>query len=284
MTVMGIFDFLFNSKQKSRQITVDIISNSEIAADKSVVIPSNQKLLSVEEIETLIRQIARGEFTNKNDLQERDPLFEDAAKLVVSTQMGSASLIQRRMKLGYNRAGLLMNQLELAGIIGPNQGDKAREVFIKTEYDLNRFLNTAVTNVYLEEFYEKYKAEIEKERVEYNKELEIDQLEKEKEKIRQTLLEKDRKKQLARTVLKELIEEGAISNQFIDKQGKREPIPQDIMDKVWNRDGGKCVKCGSQQNLEFDHIIPFSKGGATTYRNLQILCKSCNIEKSNLIG
>ena len=98
------------------------------------------------------------------------------------------------------------------------------------------------------------------------------------------LLEKDRKKQLSKTILKELIQEGAISNQFIDKQGKREPIPQEIMDQVWNRDGGKCVKCGSQQRLEFDHIIPFSKGGATTYRNLQILCKSCNIDKSNSIG
>ncbi|MEI6823714.1 MAG: HNH endonuclease [Bacteroidota bacterium] len=56
------------------------------------------------------------------------------------------------------------------------------------------------------------------------------------------------------------------------------------MDKVWNRDGGKCVKCGSQENLEFDHIIPFSKGGSSTYRNIQILCKKCNIEKSNKIG
>ncbi|MEI8270115.1 MAG: HNH endonuclease [bacterium] len=56
------------------------------------------------------------------------------------------------------------------------------------------------------------------------------------------------------------------------------------MDKVWNRDGGRCVNCGSQENLEFDHIIPFSKGGATTYRNMQLLCKKCNIDKSNKLG
>ena len=61
-------------------------------------------------------------------------------------------------------------------------------------------------------------------------------------------------------------------------------ISQDVKDKVWNRDGGKCVECGSSQNLEFDHIIPFSKGGANTYRNLQLLCESCNRSKSDSIG
>lgn len=61
-------------------------------------------------------------------------------------------------------------------------------------------------------------------------------------------------------------------------------IPQEVKDRVWNRDGGKCVECGSNQNLEFDHIIPFSKGGANTYRNLQLLCESCNRSKSASIG
>ena len=65
---------------------------------------------------------------------------------------------------------------------------------------------------------------------------------------------------------------------------KREPISQETQDRVWNRDGGKCVKCGSAEKLEFDHIIPFSKGGANTYRNLQLLCEKCNRTKSNKIG
>lgn len=55
-------------------------------------------------------------------------------------------------------------------------------------------------------------------------------------------------------------------------------------DSVWRRDQGKCVSCGSQEKLEFDRIIPFSKGGSNTYRNVQLLCESCNRLKSNKIG
>lgn len=73
-------------------------------------------------------------------LLDRDPLFEDAARLVVQNQIGSTSLIQRRMKLGYNRAGRLMDQLEAAGVVGTNQGSKARDVLIKTEAELDQHL------------------------------------------------------------------------------------------------------------------------------------------------
>ncbi|MBW1796114.1 MAG: HNH endonuclease [Deltaproteobacteria bacterium] len=65
-----------------------------------------------------------------------------------------------------------------------------------------------------------------------------------------------------------------------DIQQSREAIPEEIRFAVWRRDGGKCVKCGSKKNLEFDHIIPVSKGGSNTERNIQILCEKCNREKS----
>lgn len=71
---------------------------------------------------------------------ERDELFEDAARVIVQNQMGSTSLIQRRMKLGYNRAGRLMDQLQEAGIVGDNIGTKAREVKFKTEAELEQYL------------------------------------------------------------------------------------------------------------------------------------------------
>jgi DNA segregation ATPase FtsK/SpoIIIE, S-DNA-T family len=74
------------------------------------------------------------------DSSERDPLFADAARLIVQNQVGSTSLIQRRMKLGYNRAGRLMDQLEMAGVVGPNLGSKAREVLFRSETELEDFL------------------------------------------------------------------------------------------------------------------------------------------------
>ncbi len=84
-----------------------------------------------------------GEGSGKGDLDpsERDSLFNDAAQIVVSTQQGSASLLQRRLKLGYNRAGRIIDQLEAAGIIGPFEGSKAREVKIKDMLSLEQFLN-----------------------------------------------------------------------------------------------------------------------------------------------
>jgi S-DNA-T family DNA segregation ATPase FtsK/SpoIIIE len=74
------------------------------------------------------------------DPSERDPLFEEAARLVVIHQQGSTSLIQRKLKLGYNRAGRIMDQLEAAGIVGPNQGSKVREVRVASEMALEQFL------------------------------------------------------------------------------------------------------------------------------------------------
>lgn len=74
------------------------------------------------------------------DPSDRDSMFEDAARLVVMTQQGSTSLIQRKLKLGYNRAGRLIDQLEHAGIVGPFEGSKAREVLIPDEYSLEQKL------------------------------------------------------------------------------------------------------------------------------------------------
>ena len=75
------------------------------------------------------------------DLADRDALFADAARLIVIHQQGSTSLIQRKMKLGYNRAGRLIDQLEAAGIVGPFEGSKAREVLIPDEHSLEQLLS-----------------------------------------------------------------------------------------------------------------------------------------------
>jgi S-DNA-T family DNA segregation ATPase FtsK/SpoIIIE len=76
------------------------------------------------------------------DLADRDALFEEAARLIVMHQQGSTSLIQRKLKLGYNRAGRLIDQLEAAGIVGPFEGSKAREVLVRDDISLEQLLTS----------------------------------------------------------------------------------------------------------------------------------------------
>lgn len=74
------------------------------------------------------------------DIGNKDELFEDCARLIVQTQSGSTSNLQRRLNLGYNRAGRIMDQIEAAGIVGPASGSKPREVYVKTEAELEAYL------------------------------------------------------------------------------------------------------------------------------------------------
>jgi S-DNA-T family DNA segregation ATPase FtsK/SpoIIIE len=83
-----------------------------------------------------------GSSVSEVDLKRRDPMFDDAARLIVQYQQGSTSLIQRRMNLGYNRAGRIMDQLEAAGVVGPSEGSKARQVFIGDMATLEKLLAT----------------------------------------------------------------------------------------------------------------------------------------------
>ena len=233
--------------------------------------------------------------------EKRDKLFDDCARVVVQTQVGSTAMLQRRFNLGYNRAGRIMDQLESAGIVGSAMGSKPREVYVKTKSDIEIFfqsLDIPSNEIFPVNFYEENNIEIGNLITEaknvidqeiQNKVIELSEDRErqnniEKEKIRKVLIEKDRRKKLHKEVYLNLLETGQINTFFINENEKREPIPQEIMDKVWNRDGGKCVLCNSRESLEFDHIIPHSKGGATSYRNLQILCKACNVKKSNDIG
>jgi S-DNA-T family DNA segregation ATPase FtsK/SpoIIIE len=88
--------------------------------------------------------VGEGESSSNKDFDanDRDPMFEEAARLIVMHQQGSTSLIQRKLKLGYNRAGRIIDQLEGAGIVGPFEGSKAREVLYPDEYSLMQYLET----------------------------------------------------------------------------------------------------------------------------------------------
>lgn len=85
---------------------------------------------------------ADGENSNSVDLGQKDELFEDAARMVVVHQQGSTSLIQRKLSIGYNRAGRIVDQLEAAGIVGPSKGSKARDVLYYDEYALEQYLGS----------------------------------------------------------------------------------------------------------------------------------------------
>jgi S-DNA-T family DNA segregation ATPase FtsK/SpoIIIE len=74
------------------------------------------------------------------DLNDKDALFDEAARTVVQSQSGSTSLIQRKLRLGYNRAGRIIDQLEAAGVVGPFEGSKARQVLVKDILQLEELL------------------------------------------------------------------------------------------------------------------------------------------------
>jgi hypothetical protein len=79
-------------------------------------------------------------------------------------------------------------------------------------------------------------------------------------------------------------DENLFEESFEHNEKRSRSITEDVKDAVWRRDEGKCIQCGSNENLEFDHIIPHSKGGANTKRNIQLLCEPCNRKKSDNIG
>lgn len=98
------------------------------------------------------------------------------------------------------------------------------------------------------------------------------------EEVKLLLWEREqRRKRKFQRLRKEMLSERAL------EEARREKIREDVRIFVWRRDEGRCVQCGSQENLEFDHVIPISKGGNNTARNIQLLCETCNRRKSDRI-
>jgi hypothetical protein len=97
--------------------------------------------------------------------------------------------------------------------------------------------------------------------------------------IRLLILEDYDKERKKIEKLMRLYKSGAVE----EESYRRERLPEDVRIAVWRRDGGKCVRCGSREKLEYDHIVPVSKGGSNTARNIELLCETCNRKKSNNI-
>ncbi len=271
-----------NSDFHSKQIGIEEITLTNNEIDFFIEREIQKKILKVEGEETPDTKVEA----------DFDPLFKESAILIVENQQGSTSLLQRKFKLGYNRAGRIIDQLEDAGIVGPFEGSKQRDVLVKNIRDLEViFKRGSLKENYFNEKILPYKRDIIQIKVdEYLRNKEIECENELKETLRQQLLQEQNEKiekqkinQLKEQLRDEMLQNGIITED-VEETSNREPIPQDTQDRVWNTDSGKCVKCGSREKLEFDHIIPFSKGGSNSYRNIQLLCEKCNRQKSNKIG
>ncbi len=318
-----MFKSLINLFKKNSNDSIEIDRNlkSEVVLENTNSVGDEDKeiILTDNEIQHYIKKEIRSRLPEppQNDYNNRDfdPLFIDAAKIVVNSQEASERLLQRKLRIGFTRAKTLLEALEWEGIIAPTFEENQKwEVLISDLNTLHMILsfnenlinNLSPLDSFLhgshiinEKRFEHFLTNIlplHEESIQeiVNKHLESIEIEKEnelKEKLREEILEKEKEKQekekirkLRTQIREELIEDGILENLNEINRIRREQIPQDILDKVWNRDGGKCTSCGSQEKIEFDHIIPISKGGANTYRNIQILCEKCNSKKSNNIG
>lgn len=141
--LIGRGDMLFSTGSDTIRIQCAFIDTPEI--ERVVEFIADQP--AYPQVHTLPQVEKEAEVSETDaDLDDIDPLFEDAARIVVQHQQGSTSLIQRRLKLGYNRAGRIIDQLESAGIVGPFEGSKARAVLIPDEFALEQFLRNFRNN------------------------------------------------------------------------------------------------------------------------------------------
>jgi len=139
--LMGKGDFLYKKELDIMRVQGAFVDTPEVVAINKFI--SSQQsygapyelpdpMMGINDMDSVLPDV---------DLVHLDPLFEDAARLIVSNQSGSTPLIQRKFAIGYNRAGRLMDQLEKAGVVGPAYGSKPREVLIKDEWSLTNLLS-----------------------------------------------------------------------------------------------------------------------------------------------
>ncbi|MDR0798731.1 MAG: DNA translocase FtsK [Dysgonamonadaceae bacterium] len=139
--LIGRGDLLFTQGNEPIRVQCAFVDTPEVDGI-SRFIGDQQGYPTAFELPEYVGDDSGEKLSGTSDLSDLDPLFDEASRLIVIHQSGSTSLIQRKFSIGYNRAGRLMDQLELAGVVGPTQGSKAREVLIPDEYHLEQLLNT----------------------------------------------------------------------------------------------------------------------------------------------
>lgn len=139
--LIGRGDMLFSQGSDLVRIQCAFVDTPEVEGITQYI-SHQQGYASAFELPEFVADGGGDEKIGNIDLSDRDPLFEEAARLIVVHQQGSTSLIQRKFSIGYNRAGRLMDQLEAAGIVGPVQGSKPRDVMVTDEYSLEQKLSS----------------------------------------------------------------------------------------------------------------------------------------------
>lgn len=136
--LIGKGDLLYSTGSEMVRLQCPFVDTPEVDTITSFI--GNQRGYPDAHILPEVREESDGD-ASEFDPSDRDALFEDAARIIVQHQSGSTSLIQRKLKVGYNRAGRLIDQLEASNIVGPFEGSKARTVLLPDEYALEQFLN-----------------------------------------------------------------------------------------------------------------------------------------------
>ena len=138
--LVGRGDMLFSNGGEPVRVQCAFVDTPEIERINEYISQQQGYLAPMELPEPDMPEGEGGDLADV-DMQHLDPMFEDAARLIVINQSGSTSLIQRKFSIGYNRAGRLMDQLEKAGVVGPAMGSKPRDVLIQDEVSLNNLLS-----------------------------------------------------------------------------------------------------------------------------------------------
>jgi S-DNA-T family DNA segregation ATPase FtsK/SpoIIIE len=136
---MGDMLFLRNGAPDIERYHGSFLSEEDVENLVSDINKQNYEIEKIERFEHVVADTLDSEDAGLGDSEGRDTLFEEAARMIISIGQGSTSLLQRRMKIGYARAGRLMDELERAGMVGPQEGSKMREVLMKPD-ELERFL------------------------------------------------------------------------------------------------------------------------------------------------
>jgi S-DNA-T family DNA segregation ATPase FtsK/SpoIIIE len=137
--LVGRGDMLFTSGNELIRVQCAFVDTPEV---ENIVqfVGGQQSYPTALYLPEYVNPDGEGSDLSQVDMSKRDPLFEEAARLIVASQQGSTSNIQRKFSIGYNRAGRIVDQLEVAGIIGPNEGSKARQVLVLDDYHLEQIL------------------------------------------------------------------------------------------------------------------------------------------------